>query len=66
MKCNLDKKIADALAKKHKCYILITCDHAEANGNMQIKMTYEGDPILAACLLEGAQNMIDEQVSAAL
>jgi hypothetical protein len=66
MKRRLDKKIADHLAKNHTCYILITCNAAAADGNMQVEMTYEGDPALAACLLEGAQNMLDEQVQEAL
>ncbi|MBA2726833.1 MAG: hypothetical protein H0U49_01495 [Parachlamydiaceae bacterium] len=66
MKRSLNKRIVDHLAKNHTCYILITCNSAEADGNMQVEMTYEGDPALAACLLQGAQNMIDEQVSAAL
>ena len=67
MKRSLDSNmIASHLAKKHTCYILITCDAAQSDGNMEVKMTYEGDPTLAACLLEGAQNMIDEQVFASI
>jgi len=66
MKRSLDKKITSHLAKNHTCYILITCDEAQGDGKMEVKMTYEGDPTLAAYLLEGAQNMIDEQVSESL
>jgi hypothetical protein len=62
MKSNIDKRTRDQLAKKHSCYILITCDEAAEDGNMEVNMTYEGDPILAACMLEGAQSLLDDQV----
>ena len=61
MKGCRDKKIKEALAKNHACYVLITCDEPSTDGNMQVEMTYEGDATLAAYLLQGAQNFIDEQ-----
>lgn len=56
-----DKSITSKLAKKHACYVLITCDEPSEEGNMQVKMTYEGDRNLAAFLLQGAQNYMDEE-----
>jgi hypothetical protein len=61
MKPDIDKNIKQRLAKNHACYVLITCDEPEEDGNMQVEMSYEGDPTLAAYLLQGAQNFIDEQ-----
>lgn len=54
------QKIHDLLAEKHACYVLITCDPPSDNGEMQVKMTYEGDPLLAAYLVQGAQTYIDD------
>jgi len=61
MKRNAEKCLKDTLAKKHVCYVLITCDAPSDDGKMQVEMTYEGDATLAAYLLQGAQGFIDEQ-----
>ena len=61
MKRNVQKLLKDALAKKHVCYVLITCGAPSEDGNMQVEMSYEGDATLAAYLLQGAQSFIDEQ-----
>ncbi len=45
---------------KHACYILITCAHPNAEGKMNVEMTYEGDAALASYLLENAQNYLEE------
>lgn len=50
-------------AKKHVCYVLITCEAPSDDGEMHVEMTYEGDATLAAYLLQGAQSFIDEQDS---
>lgn len=58
--CDLDhiKKLLD---EKYTCYVLVTCDNPSASGKMQVEMSYEGDPALAAYLLQGAQSYIEEQ-----
>jgi hypothetical protein len=61
MQKKIDKEIKDKLAKKHACYILITCDSPVMDGRMHVEMSYEGDPILAAYLLQGAQNILEEE-----
>lgn len=61
MKRDVEKCLKETLAKNHFCYVLITCDAPSGDGNMQVNMTYEGDPALAAYLLQGAQAFIDEQ-----
>jgi hypothetical protein len=62
MKPCVDKSIKAKLAKKHACYVLITCDRPTEDGNMEVEMTYEGgDETLVAYLLQGAQSYIDEQ-----
>lgn len=61
MKSTVDQEIRELLSKHYPCYVLITCDQPEASGQMQVEMTYEGDPVLAAYLLQGAQSFMDEE-----
>jgi hypothetical protein len=56
------RQIRELLGKDNSCYVLITCGEPSSEGKMQIEMDYEGDPILAAYLLEGAQGIIEEQI----
>jgi hypothetical protein len=58
MKSKIDKEIREKLASRHACFVLITCDTPSIDGNMNVEMTYEGDPVLAAYLLEGAQSYL--------
>lgn len=61
MKCRSEKCIKDELARKHACYVLITCDSPSCDGKMHVEMSYEGDATLAAYILHGAQLRMDEQ-----
>lgn len=61
MKRRVEKCLKDELAKKHACYVLITCDPPSCDGKMEVKMSYEGDATLAAYILHGAQLHIDDQ-----
>lgn len=52
--------------KKHEeptCYVLITCGQPTADGKLSVEMTYEGDPTLAAYLLQSAQGFIEDDES---
>lgn len=49
--------------KEHLCYVLVTCDDPQKNGQMKVKMRYSGDPVLASMLLDNAQKIIDEDVA---
>lgn len=49
--------------KKNACYVLITCGEPTEDGRMHVEMNYEGDPVLAAYLLENAQSILDNQMS---
>lgn len=62
MKADLHRDVKRALAKKHSCYILITCDEPSDGGEMSVEMSYEGDAILASFLLQNAQNVVDNDV----
>ncbi len=53
------RKSEKDLAEDHACYVLITCGQPSKDGKMQVELTYEGDPHLAAYLLESAQGYID-------
>jgi hypothetical protein len=61
MKRNVAKCLKETLEKKHVCFVLITCEAPSEDGNMHVKMTYEGDAALAAYLLHGAQDFIEEK-----
>ena len=43
-----DQKITQALSENNKCYVLITCGEPTQDGQMEVEMTYGGDPVLAA------------------
>ncbi|NGX45786.1 MAG: hypothetical protein K940chlam2_00966 [Chlamydiae bacterium] len=51
-------------SKKNACTVLITCEEPSEDGRMQVEMTYEGDSVLAAYLLENAQSIMDDNLSA--
>ena len=61
MKGGIRKSIRETLAKDHACYVLITCSDLDDHGQMNVEMTYEGDPTLAAYLLHSAQSFIDTE-----
>jgi hypothetical protein len=39
--------------------VLLTCDGPQENGQMQVEMSCEGDPVLASYMLHNAQSIID-------
>ena len=57
----ISDEIKAELSKDHACYVLVTCNTPSEDGKMQVEMSYEGDPVLAAYLLQGAQNFLEEQ-----
>lgn len=59
MKPGISKELRKALAKDNACYVLITCSEPSKSGDMDVNMTYEGDPALAAYLLESSQDYIE-------
>jgi hypothetical protein len=56
-------EIKKALSENNTCYVLITCSEASKDGKMEVEMSYSGDPILAAYLVESAQTIIDTDIS---
>jgi len=61
MKRHIAKDLQDRLAKRHACYVLITCNEPSDDGQMQVEMSYQGDATLAAYILHGAQLHIDKE-----
>ena len=61
VKEDIHKHIRRLLGKNYAGYVLVTCQKPINDGRMQVEMTYEGDPILAAYLLEGAQEYLNEE-----
>jgi hypothetical protein len=60
-KNDIHKRIRKLLEKDFEGYVLVTCKPAGLDGKMQVEMSYEGDPVLAAYLMEGAQEYLDEE-----
>ncbi len=58
---HIPKEWQDELNKKNEAYILITCDSESQNGEMNVQMSYEGDPVLVSYLLQGAQEIVDQE-----
>lgn len=55
-------EIKKALSENNTCYVLITCTKASKDGKMEVEMSYGGDPVLAAYLVESAQNIIETDI----
>ena len=55
-------EIKKALSENNTCYVLITCTETSKDGKMEVEMSYDGDPVLAAYLVESAQNIIDTDI----
>lgn len=53
--------LRQVLAESNACYVLITCGEPTKDGKMQVEMTYDGDPSLAAYLIESAHGLIENQ-----
>lgn len=58
----ISKGIRTLIGPKKACYVLITCDEPGQGGEMEVQLNYEGDPILAAYLLDNARAYVDEQI----
>ena len=61
MKDDVHERVRKLLKKDYAGYVLITCCNPSDSDQMQVEMTYDGDPVLAAYLLEGAQGYLDEE-----
>jgi hypothetical protein len=53
------EKIKQALSEHHLCYVLITCGEPSNEGEMQVEMSYGGDEVLAAYLIESASQAFE-------
>lgn len=54
------QELREMLAESNACYVLITCTEPTGDGKMEVEMTYDGDPTLAAYLIESAHGLIDQ------
>ncbi|MGH2639866.1 MAG: hypothetical protein ACRDF4_11410 [Rhabdochlamydiaceae bacterium] len=52
--------ITQLLSENNQCYVLITCGEPTQDGQMEVEMTYGGDPVLAAYLVESASTIMDD------
>jgi hypothetical protein len=56
-------KMKEKLGAKWSCCVLITCTEPEENGKMEVEMTFEGDEMLAAFLVDNAAQVFEERSS---
>lgn len=61
-KKNAHKAFEEAFSKKHMGYVLITCEQPSASGEMKVEMTYGGSSDLANLLIDGAQELLDDEL----
>lgn len=47
--------------KNHAGYILITCQNPTESGQMKVEMTYGGSKALVNMLIDGAQELLEEE-----
>ena len=55
-------EINRTLSENNACHVLITCGEPQ-DGKMDVEFYYHGDPVVAAYLVESAQNIIDKDIS---
>jgi hypothetical protein len=48
-------RVRKLLSKDYAGFVLVTCKLPLPDGQMEVEMSYEGDPILASYLLDGAK-----------
>lgn len=56
------KEFKKAYSKKHKAYVLITCDEPTDSGGMKVAMTYGGSLSLANMLIEGGSDFLNQEL----
>lgn len=61
MKGDASKQLHKLLSKEYVGYVLITCKAPKKNGNMEVEMVHDGDPVLVSYLLDSARGYLDEE-----
>ncbi|CDR33832.1 hypothetical protein [Criblamydia sequanensis] len=61
MEKDFHEKYRKMLDGKHACYVIITCDEPDDVGRMNVNFSFDGDPALAAFLIDGAKNHLEEE-----
>lgn len=61
----LHEELSESL-KSQAGYILITCGQPSESGQMNVEMSYGGNPDLVHMLLEGAQELLSEEEEEAI
>jgi hypothetical protein len=55
------ERIKHTLAKKHLCYVLITCSRPSHEGQMEVEMNFEGDVDLASLMVDNASQVFHDK-----
>ena len=54
-------RVKKSLGTHCACCVLITCSEPNAEGNMEIEMSFDGEESLAAFLVENASQVFDQK-----
>lgn len=57
-----DEPLSQILRQGKACCVVISCGEPQADGRMDVEMSYEGDPVLAAYLLDSARHQIEQEL----
>ena len=60
----LEKDMQNFLAQKYEAFVLVTCSSANAQGDMQVELKYEGDEDLVSYLLQSASQVFEGEEGA--
>ena len=61
-KGSIPDRVNRAFFRRNICYVLLTCGEPNQNGEMDVEMTYEGDPYLVSYMIENAREMIERKL----
>lgn len=53
-----EQQVRETLKQMYPCFVLIACGEPTRGGQLEVEMVYEGDPSLAAYLIESAQALV--------
>lgn len=55
-----EDRLLQELAKRYPSYVLVTAGVPNAEGRLDVQLSYQGDPWLARYLIDGAADVLDE------
>lgn len=54
------KQVKNMMTDDHLSYVLVTCRKSNSKDQLEVQMTFDGDPVLASYLVKGAQDQFEQ------